>query len=81
MSDSIDAPPLALTQLSDDERLFANSVYEFAHREVRPLVREMDEHAANLTFGGPNFSTLYMTAGTSVYGIDTSARGLVPGSR
>ncbi len=45
MSDSTSAPPLALTQLSDDERLFADSVYEFAHREVRPLVREMDEHA------------------------------------
>ena len=44
MSDSTVAPP-ALTQLSDDERLFADSVYEFAHREVRPLVREMDEHA------------------------------------
>ncbi len=35
----------ALTLLSDDERLFRNSVYEFADREVRPLVREMDEHA------------------------------------
>ena len=45
VSDSTSAPPLALTQLSDDERLFADSVYEFAHREVRPLVREMDEHA------------------------------------
>lgn len=45
MSDSTSAPPVALTQLSDDERLFANSVYEFADREVRPLVREMDEQA------------------------------------
>ena len=35
----------ALTQLSEDERLFATSVYQFADREVRPLVREMDEHA------------------------------------
>jgi len=35
----------ALTTLSEDERLFRDSVYEFAHREVRPLVREMDEHA------------------------------------
>src|SRR5438128_5351801 len=35
----------ALTQLSDDERLFRDSVYEFANREIRPLVREMDEHA------------------------------------
>jgi alkylation response protein AidB-like acyl-CoA dehydrogenase len=36
-------PPL--TVLSEDERLFRDSVYEFADREVRPLVREMDEHA------------------------------------
>jgi alkylation response protein AidB-like acyl-CoA dehydrogenase len=36
-------PPL--TSLSEDERLFRDSVYEFADREIRPLVREMDEHA------------------------------------
>ncbi|HEX7138239.1 MAG TPA: acyl-CoA dehydrogenase [Vicinamibacterales bacterium] len=35
----------ALTTLSDDERLFRESVLEFAAREIRPLVREMDEHA------------------------------------
>ena len=35
----------ALTQLSQDEALFRDSVYEFADREIRPLVREMDEHA------------------------------------
>jgi alkylation response protein AidB-like acyl-CoA dehydrogenase len=35
----------ALTSLSEDERLFRDSVYEFADGEVRPLVREMDEHA------------------------------------
>src|SRR3954470_3047211 len=34
-----------LTSLSEDERLFRDSVYEFADREVRPLVRDMDEHA------------------------------------
>jgi alkylation response protein AidB-like acyl-CoA dehydrogenase len=36
-------PPL--TTLADDERLFRDSVYEFADREIRPLVRDMDEHA------------------------------------
>src|SRR5437773_11143938 len=41
---SEDAIP-ALTILSEDERLFRDSVYEFADREIRPLVREMDEHA------------------------------------
>jgi alkylation response protein AidB-like acyl-CoA dehydrogenase len=35
----------ALTSLSEDEMLFRDSVYEFADREIRPLVREMDEHA------------------------------------
>ncbi len=36
-------PPL--TQLNQDEELFRDSVYEFADREIRPLVHEMDEHA------------------------------------
>ena len=44
-------------------------------------VFELEEHAANLTFGGPDFSTLFMTAGTSVYAIETTVRGVVPGSR
>jgi alkylation response protein AidB-like acyl-CoA dehydrogenase len=35
----------ALTALSEDERLFRDSVYQFADREVRPHVREMDDHA------------------------------------
>ena len=35
----------ALTSLSEDERLVRDSVYEFADREIRPLVREMDEQA------------------------------------
>ena len=41
-TDSLSPP---LTQLSQDETLFRDSVYEFADREIRPLVREMDEHA------------------------------------
>ena len=40
-----EAATVALTTLSEDERLFRDSVYEFADREIRPLVREMDEHA------------------------------------
>jgi alkylation response protein AidB-like acyl-CoA dehydrogenase len=35
----------ALTHLDPEEALFRDSVLEFANREVRPLVREMDEHA------------------------------------
>ena len=38
-------PPPALTSLSEEERLVRDGVYEFADREIRPLVREMDEHA------------------------------------
>jgi alkylation response protein AidB-like acyl-CoA dehydrogenase len=34
-----------LTVLSEDERIFRDSVREFAEGRVRPLVREMDEHA------------------------------------
>jgi alkylation response protein AidB-like acyl-CoA dehydrogenase len=37
-------PPLTL--LTEDERLFRDSVYQFADREIRPLVREMDDRAA-----------------------------------
>jgi alkylation response protein AidB-like acyl-CoA dehydrogenase len=34
-----------LTVLTEDERMFRDSVREFADAQVRPLVREMDEHA------------------------------------
>jgi sugar lactone lactonase YvrE len=42
---------------------------------------ETAEHAANLTFGGAEFSTLFLTASTSVYSVETNVRGVVPGSR
>jgi alkylation response protein AidB-like acyl-CoA dehydrogenase len=38
-------PGEALTALSDEERLFSETVYAFADREIRPAVRDMDEHA------------------------------------
>jgi butyryl-CoA dehydrogenase/short/branched chain acyl-CoA dehydrogenase len=34
-----------LTKLTEDEDLFRASVHEFADREIRPIVREMDEQA------------------------------------
>ena len=40
-----------------------------------------EEHAANLCFGGPDFSMLYLTADTSVYSVETAVRGIGPGSR
>jgi alkylation response protein AidB-like acyl-CoA dehydrogenase len=42
VTDSVDVPS-ALTTLSDVERLIYDGVYEFADREIRPLVRQMDE--------------------------------------
>jgi alkylation response protein AidB-like acyl-CoA dehydrogenase len=58
-----DARP-SLTLLADDERLFRDSVSEFAHREVRPLVREMDEQAK---IGRPLIDKLF---GLGVMGIE-----------
>ncbi|HJR58874.1 MAG TPA: acyl-CoA dehydrogenase family protein [Vicinamibacterales bacterium] len=37
--------PQPLTVLAEDERIFRDSVREFADAQVRPLVREMDEQA------------------------------------
>src|SRR5688572_29049080 len=42
--ETLEHPP-ALTVLAEDEQLFRDSVREFAHAQVRPLVREMDEQA------------------------------------
>jgi alkylation response protein AidB-like acyl-CoA dehydrogenase len=39
------AAPSALTTLSEEERLIYDGVYEFADKEIRPLVRQMDEEA------------------------------------
>jgi alkylation response protein AidB-like acyl-CoA dehydrogenase len=44
MSQTVTGMP-ALTRLAEDEVIFRDSVYEFADREIRPLAREMDEHA------------------------------------
>jgi alkylation response protein AidB-like acyl-CoA dehydrogenase len=41
---SLDTIP-PLTQLTEDETIFRDSVAEFAEQQVRPLSREMDEHA------------------------------------
>jgi alkylation response protein AidB-like acyl-CoA dehydrogenase len=43
VQDRSDARPL--TTLGEDEALFRDSVYDFADREIRPHVRDMDEHA------------------------------------
>ncbi len=45
MSHDTASLPQPLTLLAEDERIFRDSVREFAEAQVRPLVREMDEHA------------------------------------
>ena len=45
-----------LTVLSEDEIIFRDSVRDFADAQVRPLVREMDEHAK---FSKPLLSQLF----------------------
>jgi len=42
---------------------------------------EMAEHAANIAFGGADFTTLFLTARTSLYSVETAVRGIAPGSR
>jgi alkylation response protein AidB-like acyl-CoA dehydrogenase len=45
VADTLANLPSPLTRLTEDEQLFRDSVQEFAAREIRPLVRDMDEHA------------------------------------
>jgi len=44
--DAASAAPPPLTTLTEDERLFRDSVREFAEARLRPLAREMDERQA-----------------------------------
>ncbi len=45
MTQDTASSPQPLTVLAEDEQIFRDSVREFANARVRPLVREMDEHA------------------------------------
>ena len=45
MADQSPKTCVPLTVLAEDEQLFYASVLEFADKRIRPLVREMDEHA------------------------------------
>ena len=47
------------------------------HHEELLLVQSWNEPM----FGGPGFSTLFLTAGTSVYAVETAVTGVAPGSR
>src|SRR5450432_151478 len=39
----VDAAPLPLTWLTEEEKLFQSTVRQFAREQIRPYVREMDE--------------------------------------
>lgn len=41
---------------------------------------ELTEQPSNVAWGGKDFSTLYVTARTGLYSIDTNVRGVAPGS-
>jgi len=41
--EGVDAAPLPLTALTEDEKLFQTTVRRFAREQIRPYVREMDE--------------------------------------
>ena len=41
--EGVDAAPLPLTSLTEDEKLFQTTVRRFAREQIRPYVREMDE--------------------------------------
>jgi len=43
--DTAEQSALPLTVLAEDETILRDSIREFANAQVRPLVREMDEHA------------------------------------
>jgi butyryl-CoA dehydrogenase/short/branched chain acyl-CoA dehydrogenase len=44
--EGLDAAPLPLTSLTEDEKLFQSTVRRFAREQIRPYVREMDEAGA-----------------------------------
>ncbi len=44
-------------------------------------VLALPRYPANLAFGGPSFSTLYLTCHADVYAVETAVRGIGPGSR
>ena len=71
-------------KVDEDGRLWstgAGGVWVMAPDDTVLGVMPFPENPANLTFGGPAFSTLYLTAHSSVYSVETNVRGIAPGSR
>lgn len=70
-------------KVDDTGRLWSTGkggVWVFAPDGTRLGVLEFPERPANLCFGGPDFSTLYLTARTGLYRVETTVRGIAPGS-
>jgi gluconolactonase len=57
----------------------SNWIWSPAGKHLGTLL--VPEQPANLAWGGPGNSTLFITAGTSVYRIDTRAKGLLEYAR
>jgi gluconolactonase len=71
-------------KVDEDGRLWttgAGGVWVVTPEGERLGVFEMEEHAANLTFGGDRYTSLFLAASTSVYRVETNVRGIAPGSR
>ncbi|MEX2228458.1 MAG: SMP-30/gluconolactonase/LRE family protein [Dehalococcoidia bacterium] len=71
-------------KVDEDGRLWttgAGGVWVVSASGKRLGVFECEEHAANIAFGGAKFATLFLTAGTSVYSVETKVRGIATGSR
>ena len=85
MRDDDRAGPPDGMRVDEDGRLWttgAGGVWVIATDGTRLGVLALpDEYPANLAFGGSGFSTLYLTAFTSLYRVETRVRGIAPGSR
>lgn len=71
-------------KVDEDGRLWttgAGGIWVIAPDGTVLGVLPIPEKTANLCFGGPDFSTIFITAHTSVYMVETRVRGLGPGSR
>lgn len=71
-------------KVDEDGRLWstgAGGIWVIAPDGTVLGVMPFPENPANLAFGGPTFSTLYLTAHSSVFSVETKVRGIAPGSR
>lgn len=84
MSEDERAGPPDGMKIDEDGRLWttgAGGVWVIAPDGTVLGMMPFPENPANLTFGGEDFSTLYLTAHSSAYSVETNVRGIAPGSR